>query len=294
MPQVQGRIDSMNILLQDDSMALLAEAYDGIVPNINHIMLAGAFKHQGLSVTPSTGSIEVKRVTNSVVEEYRTARARGGGAADTGTGGTPIVVEPVTVKINNKKEIVEVIEEYDLALFGLPGLWAEKTRHHAESIAYHMEEAFWKEAYDNAGTDINPAATEINEIFEEVIQTLETTKNPFTRGMRRVEFGLVCDTNTYGKIRNFLDTGVNNANINTDMGEFGRFHGVDVVSSVFLPAEAGIIGMKYESIAMPARITPYNLYRKEQTDEYSLDMFAYYGLKTITPDHVVKVDKANI
>ena len=67
-----------------------------------------------------------------------------------------------------------------------------------------------------AGTAFTPAGevTEIQDIVESMIQTLEVVKNDYTDGVDRNMMDLVLSPAQYGKLRTFLDT-QSNPNVNT-------------------------------------------------------------------------------
>ena len=56
-----------------------------------------------------------------------------------------------------------------------------------------------------------------------MIQTLETTKNDYVRGVPRSMIRLVVDPVHYGKLRTYLDKGTNNANVDTAAEDFSLF-----------------------------------------------------------------------
>ena len=92
----------------------------------------------------------------------------------------------------------------------------------------------------------------------------------------------------YGRIRNFLDTKVNNANITTAPESFNMFHGVRVESSVYLPVQAPCILQVYQSVAQPVMPRPYSAERIPLSESWAVELFFYYGVKAVTPDLIYK------
>jgi hypothetical protein len=100
---------------------------------------------------------------------------------------------------------------------------------------------------------------------------------------------IVCDTATYGELRNFLDKDANNANVNTAAAEFGTFHGVKVYSSVYLPSGVEAIGMVEGAVAQPVLPTISDAEKIQLSNAYGFGMFYSYGTKAVMPDLIVKV-----
>ena len=149
------------------------------------------------------------------------------------------------------------------------------------------------------GTSYTPASDAgIEDLLEGIIQTLESVKNDYVRGVPRNMIRLVLDPLTYGKARNYLDKSTNNANVDTAAEDFAIFHGVRVYSSINLPVTSEpaadsktktttvhAIAMIEGAIAQPAVIYPYK--EPEEiplSNDYGVSMFFDYGTKTLTPD----------
>ena len=149
------------------------------------------------------------------------------------------------------------------------------------------------------GTSYTPASDAgIEDLLEGIIQTLESVKNDYVRGVPRNMIRLVLDPLTYGKARNYLDKSTNNANVDTAAEDFAIFHGVRVYSSINLPVTSEAtsdsktktttvhaIAMIEGAIAQPAVIYPYGEPEKiPLSNDYGVSMFFDYGTKALTPD----------
>jgi hypothetical protein len=274
------RIESLNMLLETSGKDFLAEEYGKVIENISKATISGALKNTDLSGTPSAGSVEAKRFVNAASKDYGTARAASKGDA--------VKAKPVTVAINVDKEIIEEIEEKDVSLYGVDSVVSRRVANHGKSMTRELERAFFAEA-NAAGSSLETDKTAINEKIEALIQQIENTKNDYVDGVDRDMISVVCNTATYGDLRNFLDKEAGNANVNTDAAEFGRFHGVKVYSSVYLPSGVSAIGMVEGSIAQPVLPTISNPQKIQLSNAIGFGVFYSYGTKAVMPDLIVKV-----
>lgn len=275
-----GRIESLNMLLESSGKDFLAEEYGKVIDNISKGTVSGALKNTDLSGTPTSGTVEAKRFVNASSKDYGTARS-----ANKGDG---VKAKPVTVAINVDKEIIEEIEQKDVSLYGVDDVVSRRVANHGKSMTRELERAFFAEAA-TAGAALSTDKTAINEKIEALIQQIETTKNDFVDGVDRDMISITCDTVTYGELRNFLDKDANNANVNTDAAEFGRFHGVRVYSSVYLPSGVKAIGMVDGAVAQPVLPTISNPQKIQLSNAIGFGIFYSYGTKAVMPDLIVKV-----
>ena len=277
-----ARIESLNMLLDTEGKDFLKEEYGKVIDNIEKSTISAALKNTDLSGTPKSGTVEAKRFVNASSKDYGTARAANKGDA--------VKAKPVTVSINVDKEIVEEIEEKDVSLYGVDGVVAKRVVNHGKSMTRELERAFFAEAV-SAGTLLTPKETEINKQVEEVIQQIETTKNDFVDGVDRDMIAIVCDTATYGALRDYLDK-VNSSNVNTAEKDFRTFHGVKIYSSVYLPEGTKIVGMVEGSVAQPVIPTVANPEKIQLSNAIGFGIFYSYGTKAVMPDLIVKVSAA--
>lgn len=262
----------------------LAELSGLVIGNIQKDTLASGLKSQSYTGNPASGSVEYKRFKNSVSQDYGTARAAGKGSA--------ITVPPTTVNLNTHKEIVEEAAKFDLDTFGVGNIMARRADNHVDTVAAEFDTAFFQCAVDE-GTSFSTTETDVEAIVEAFIQTLETVKNDYVRGVPRNIMRLVCDPSFYGKIRNYLDKNVHNANVDSAAEDFATFHGVRCYSSVFVPSGTNAIIMIDGAIAQPAVIYPYKEPEKiPLSNDYGVSMFYDYGTKALTPDLIFHYAKA--
>lgn len=292
-----ARINSLSILLSTSGKDQLAEKYGPVIENLQKATISGALKNTELSGDPTTGTVEAKRFVNAASAAYGTARA-----AQKGTG---VKASPVTVALNVDKEIIEEIEEKDVRLYGVDNVINRRVSNHGKSMERELERAFFKEAA-TAGTTITLTKTSINEKVEELIQSIEATKNDFVDGVDRDMISIVLDTATYGELRSFLDTGTHNANVGTNAKEFGLFHGVRVYSSVYLPTLTApaadsktttttvhMIGMVNGSVALPVMPTVAAPEKIQLSNAIGFGIFYSYGVKAVMPD-LIKVVSTSV
>lgn len=292
-----ARINSLSILLSTSGKDQLAEKYGPVIENLQKATISGALKNTELSGDPTTGTVEAKRFVNAASAAYGTARA-----AQKGTG---VKASPVTVALNVDKEIIEEIEEKDVRLYGVDNVINRRVSNHGKSMERELERAFFKEAA-TAGTTITLTKTSINEKVEELIQSIEATKNDFVDGVDRDMISIVLDTATYGELRSFLDTGTHNANVDTNAKEFGLFHGVRAYSSVYLPTLTApaadsktttttvhMIGMVNGSVALPVMPTVAAPEKIQLSNAIGFGIFYSYGAKAVMPD-LIKVVSTSV
>lgn len=275
------RIDSLNILLDPSGKDLLALRFGAVIENVMQTTISSALKNTNLSGEPDAGSYEVKRFANAVSAPYGTARAAGAGTA--------VKAKPIVVRINTDREIVEELEDKDTRLYGVTGLIERRTASHPLTMATELETAFFTEAV-NAGTAYTPAATAQNEIIEELIQELESSKNEYVNGVNRNLMSLVMTPAEYGKLRNFIDVSANNANVNTAAEQIVTFHGVRIYSSVYLPSTAKVILMMNGAIAQPVHAVGYNAEKVPLSNAFAISLFYNYGTAAVAPDLIYYIE----
>lgn len=277
-----ARTKAISLIQSGAAKVDLAELSGLVIANIQKDTLAQGLKSQAYTGNPASGSVEFKRFKNSASQPYGTARGA--------NKGTAITVPPTAVNLDTHREIVEEAAKFDLDTFGVTNIMARRADNHVDTVAAEFDTAFFQTAFDE-GTAYTPAAgAGIEDILEGLIQSVETVKNDYVRGVPRNLIRLVLDPVTYGKARNYLDKNTNNANVDTAAEDFAMFHGVKVYSSINLPAAAGsstthAIAMIEGAIAQPAVIYPYKEPEKiPLSNDYGVSMFFDYGTKALTPD----------
>lgn len=274
-------------LLQGGSKVELSEVSGLVIENIQKMTLAQSLKSQAYTGNPASGSVEFKRFKNSESQEYGTARTAGKGKA--------ITVPPTTVNINVHREIIEEAAKFDIETFGVGNVMARRADNHIETMISDFDVAFFAEAVKE-GTAYSPESTNVLDILEGIIQTLESVQNDYVRGVRRNLIRVILDSTFYGKVRDHLDKSTNNANVDTAAEEFAMYHGVKVYSSINLPIKVDTssgtkkttchaIAMIDGAIAQPAVIYPYKEPEKiPLSNDYGISLFYDYGTKALTPD----------
>lgn len=222
-----ARTKAISLIQSGSTKVDLAELSGLVISNIQKDTLSQGLKSQAYTGNPASGSVEFKRFKNSASQPYGTARTAGKGDA--------ITVPPTTVNLNTHKEIVEEAAKFDLDTFGVGNIMARRADNHVDTVASEFDTAFFAQAKAE-GTSYTPASDAgIEDLLEGIIQTLESVKNDYVRGVPRNMIRLVLDPLTYGKARNYLDKSTNNANVDTAAEDFAIFHGVRVYSSINLP-----------------------------------------------------------
>lgn len=281
-----ARTKAISLIQSGATKVELSELSGLVIQNIQKDTLASGLKSQSYTGNPASGSVEYRRFKNSASQEYGTARAAGKGTA--------LTVPPTTVNLNVHREIVEEAAKFDLDTFGVGNIMARRADNHVDTVAAEFDAAFFKAGFDE-GTVFTTAETDIGKITEALIQTLETVKNDYVRGVPRNIMRLVLSPNFYGDMRDYLDKTVHNANVDTAAEDFTTFHGVRVYSSVFLPTDAKAIIMIEGAIAQPAVIYPYKDPEKiPLSNDYGISMFYDYGTKVLTPDLVFTYTGAGV
>lgn len=274
-----SRIDSLSIQLQSsESKDKLAEEYGKVIENINATTLSAQLKNTDLSGDPSSGTVEAKRFVNAKSQAYGTARSNGKGNS--------IQAKPVVIPIDDDTEYMEEVEEKDLKLYGVNGLIERRTANHQESAKVELEEKFFDVA-KTSGTKFTPTTgSSIEDEMEQAIQTIETTKNDFVRGVPRTMIEVVMTPAYYGKLRNKIAT-LPNANANVSSYESGIFNNTKVNSSVFLPSGVDYIVMVRGAVAQPVIPGVYAPKAIELSEATAFGLFLHKGTKAVMEDLII-------
>lgn len=272
-----ARIDSLNVLLTTSGNDKLAEEYGAAIENVQKNTISAALKNTQLSGTPGAGSMEAKRFVNTTSKTYGTARGNHKGDA--------VKVTPVSIEIDQDKEIVVEVEEKDVALYGVDNFVARQAQDAQKSMARELERAFFTEAV-SAGTSVTlTSITDPAEQAEAMIQSVETVENAYVDGVERDMIALVCAPAEYGKLRTYMDK-VNDGGAAAE--SFGMFHGVKVFSSTYLPQGTKYICMAEGAIAQP--VLPNVLPAQEipLSEAIAIGLFYHYGTKAVAADLIFK------
>lgn len=274
------RITSLEVLLDPAGKMLLAEAYDGVIENVQKATISGQLKNTDLSGDPTAGTVEAKRFVNAKSNAYGTARGKGKGELIKG--------KPVTIPIDTDREFIEEVEQKDVSLLGVDGLITRRSANHAMQMTNELDRAFFAECVAS-GTQFTPSTgtTEIQDIIEEAIVTLETLKNDYIDGIPRNMLSVEVTPAVYSKMRKYLDEVVHNANVDTAAETFDRFHGVRFISTINMPAGCDFIVQVDGSVAQPVRSQSYSAEKIPMSEAYAIELFFYYGTKAVTPETIL-------
>lgn len=273
-------IESLNMLTTADGKAFLSNLYGKTIDGVMKALVSSSMKNADLSGDPVSGSVEAKRFANATPQNYGTARTNGKGAA--------VKADPVTVSINQDKEIVEELEQKDVRLYGVEGVLERRAANHVIRMSSALDSEFFKVAAEAAvEVEVDLATGVIEDILETVVQECENTQNDFVDGVPRAMMHLVLNTSYYGKVRTSLDKQTR-SNVDTAAEEFYTWHGVECKSSVHLPAGVPFILMATGSVAQPVMADQYNAEKIPLSEAYGVELFYHYGTKAITPDLIFK------
>ena len=274
-----ARTKAISILQATGTKADLSELYGFVIENVQKETLSTALKSQSYTGNPAAGSVEYRRFVNSTGRTYGTARTAGKGDA--------ITAPPTVVNLDQHYEIVEECAKFDIDTFGIANIMARRADNHIDTLAADLDTAFFAAPFaSGGGTAFTTESTDLSTILEEFIQTLETVKNDYVRGVNRNLMRLVCAPAFYGQIRNLLDD-KGNPNVDTTAEEFGIYHGVRVYSSIYIPSGKNAVLMIDGAIAQPVVVTQYSEPEKiPLSNDYGVSLFYDYGTKVLTPDLV--------
>ncbi len=273
------RIQSLSVLLETEGKDYLAELYGKVIENVEKGTISGILKNTDLSGNPVSGTVEAKRFAFAQEQPYGTARGLGEGQK--------IVARPITVPIDQDKELVSELENKDTSLYGVEGLLERRSAEHTASMIRALEKAFFAQAAADA-TTITGTATDPQGMFEEEVLAIETTKNDFVNGVPRSMIHIVKTPQEYSKLRQFINTDVNNANVLSNVEEFGMLNGAYVYSSIDLPAGVNTIAMCVGAVAQPVLPKGYEAEKIPLSNAYALELFYSYGTKSVMPELIFK------
>ncbi len=278
-----ARITALDMLTTAGGQAYLAEIYGKVIENVQKGLVSTGMKNKDLSGDPTSGTLVAKRFKNATSQSYGSARSGGAGNA--------VKADEVTIAINTDKEFVEELEQKDIRLYGVEGVVARRAANHTLRMQAELDCAFFTAGATAANALNLSAYTTIEEELEAVIQECEMVKNNFVDGVPRSMMNLVLSPKYYGKIRNYLDKTVNNANVETDKEEFYAFHGVKAFSSVHLPDGCDYLLLVDGAVAQPVMADKYKAEKIPLSNAYALELFFSYGTTVVTPDLIFKPGK---
>ena len=266
-------------LKSGETPATLGELYTAVLDNVQKSALSTQLKSQTYTGDPKTGSAVFKRFANSQSKTYGTARTAGKGDA--------VNALEVPVNLDQHKEIVEEIAKFDLDTFGVLDIMKRRALNHPQSMAATLDREFFRAAAEQ-GTAFTPAGgvTEIRDVIDSMIVTLEETKNDYVDGVDRELMELVLAPSVHSALQKYLDE---LGDKTADSSRITKlFHNVSVHSSTRLPEGTKAVLMAGNPIAQPVVTYEYGEPEKiPLSNDYACSLFYDYGTKALAPDLIL-------
>jgi hypothetical protein len=264
-----ARQDALSIYISDETKDKLAETYGEVIEAIQKGAISEQIKNKNYSGDPTTGSVEIDRFKNATVNDLGTARTNNKGDKLKNTG-------KVTINVDTDKEIVEEIAKKDIKLYGLDGVAQKRKGNHSKRAIAYLDTEFFAKAEDE-GTELkNVTETDIEEILEALIQSVETTQNDWVDGVDRDMLVLTVKPRVYGKIRNYIDK------VDGTDGTMDYFHDVRLFSNHRQSKDA--ICMIDGAVAQLVTTDEYDAEKIPLSNDIALEFFFSKGTKAVMPD----------
>ena len=270
--------ESLNVLLDPTGKMLLAEAYKGVIENVQRGAVSMALKNTDLSGDADAGTLIAKRFMNASPKDYGTARTAGNGDYVKG--------KDVPILINVDKEIVEEVENKDVKLIGVDGFIAKRAENHARRMIADLDTAFFDCARQK-GTAFTPdtaSDTPAKEI-DEAVTTLSMLSNDYIDGIDTDLIDIVCSPAYYSQVRQYVDTV--NSQTNVQDKDIRMFHGVRIHESNRLGTNVDFEVMLNGAIAQPLISSEYTPEKINLSDAYAIELFYSYGTKAVVPEAIL-------
>lgn len=267
-----AKTDAKSIVLASDGTTpdKLLELSGSVIENVQKTALSNQFKNTNYSGDIAAGSVLIKRFNTSVVKAEGTAR--------TAQAGDKVKAEPVTVNLDQDKEIVEELHNKDIKKYGIPDLLGRRQNDHRLAMVRTLDRAFFAEA-ESAGSEVVVDGDDIAEQLESLIVDLEETSNDYVDGVERDLMVLTVKPKVFGKLKNFIDK---LPNPNGGGVDANIFHNVQILSN-FRQTKDAILMVK-GSIGQPVSVTPYDSEKIPAGNGYWVELFFDYGTKAVMPD----------
>ena len=265
-----ARQDALNIFVNDETKDKLAETYGAVIEAVQKGAISEQIKNKNYSGDATTGTVEINRFANAVVDDLGTARAGGKGKALANKG-------KVTVSVDTDKEIVEELAKKDVKLFGLAGMAEKRKANHAKRMIAYLDTEFFACA-EKEGTAVTLKGANIQEKIEELILSVETTVNEFVDGVDRDMLVVTVTPSVYSAIENYIDSVPNSLNGLTE--EF--FHRVRIFSNH--RQTKGAICMIDGAVAQLVTTDEYEAEKIPLSNDIALELFFSKGTKAVMPD----------
>lgn len=274
-----ARQNSLNIqdYLNDEVMDNLAETLDGVIENIQAGCVSEALKAKNGSGDPTTGSVEYKRFANATMQDKGTARANGKG--------NKLKAEPVTVKLDDDKEIIEELQKKDLKLYGIDGMAKRRSKNAQDAIKTYYDRKFFRIARDAGIQVARVSGDTTKKIVDRLISTAKVTKNDFVDGVEDDLIALVVNTKYKNDLKDYLDSLPNGTTPSN--GAIGMYQSVITYESNRMPSDVSAMVMLKEAIALPNYTSEYGAEKVPFDDAIALELFAYSGGEALVPELIL-------
>lgn len=265
-----ARQDALNIYIDSETKDKLAESYAGVIEAVQKGAVSEQIKNKNYSGDATTGTVEIDRFANAIVDDLGTARTGGKGKSLKNSG-------KVTISVDTDKEIVEELAKKDVKLFGLGAMAEKRKSNHAKRMIAYLDTEFFACA-EKEGSEVTLTATELQEKIEELILSVETTKNDWVDGVDRDMLVVTVTPAVYSKIQNYIDSVPNSLTGLND--EF--FHKVRIYSNH--RQTKGAICMIDGAVAQLVTTDSYDAEKIPLSNDIALELFFSKGTKAVMPD----------
>lgn len=274
-----ARTNALSIVNDAGTAEKLAEIYGQVIEAVSKRAVSELIKARNGSGDALAGSIEYKRFQNSTVDAYGTARTAGEGKA--------VKADPVTVNLDNDREIVEEVEKKDLDLYGVVGMAEKRKANHVNRMVAYLDRQFFTVAEAAAtAVEIDETAS-VQDQLEALIQHVEGIENDYVDGVDRDLIVVTLKGAMYGKLRNYFDV-ITRPGIDGGDETVTEFHGVRILANNRQTAPA--VAMVDGAVAQPVVTDEYDAEKIPLSNAYGLELFFSLGTKAVTPDLIFKAD----
>ena len=265
-----ARQDALNIYINDETKDKLAETYGQVIEAVQKGAISEQIKNKNYSGDATTGTVEIDRFKNATINDLGTARNGGKGDALKNTG-------KVTVSVDTDKEIVEELAKKDVKLFGLGAMAEKRKANHIKRMIAYLDSEFFACA-EAEGTKVTTTATAIQEKLEEVILSVETTKNDWVDGVDRDMIVVTVTPAIYSQLQNYIDSVPNSlTGLNDEL-----FHKVRIFSNH--RQTKPMIAMIDGAVAQLVTTDEYDAEKIPLSNDIALELFFSKGTKAVMTD----------
>jgi hypothetical protein len=274
-----ARQASLNIqdYLNDEVMDNLAETLDGVIENIQTSAVSEALKNKEGSGDPTSGSVEYKRFANANLVDKGTARAARAGAK--------VIAKPVTVNLDDDKEIIEELQIKDVKLYGIDGMAEKRKGNFSKRVIAYLDRKFFAEAVNGGSQFERGSLTDEKAILDAMIVSAKSTESDFIDGIDAEDLAIVLSPTFRKAIKNDLDELPNGTTPSN--GAIGMYDSIVVYESHRLPAGVNAIIMLKGAVAEPYFLSEYDTEKVPFDDAIALETFLYSGVEALVPEAIL-------